>query len=143
MHVVIIATLKYQAFETLMWMWISLGNVSRTMRWQMDLACDMLRLQQIGGAKSYALSEGESSLQDHYGMLRSYAKAFADSNVGSSVKVGVTVNPDEQTYFDRFCVCLKGLKEGWKLGCRKVIVLDGCTTTKKAMEIGFAGSLFS
>ncbi|GJU78645.1 pentatricopeptide repeat-containing protein [Tanacetum coccineum] len=64
-------------------------------------------------AKSYALSEGESSLQDHYGMLRSYAKAIADSNVGSTVKVGVTVNPDEKTYFDRFYVCLKGLKEGW------------------------------
>ncbi|GJU25610.1 disease resistance TIR-NBS-LRR class family protein [Tanacetum coccineum] len=81
-------------------------------------------------AKSYALSEGESSLQDHYGLLRSYAKAIADSNVGSTVKVGVTVNPDEKTYFDRFYVCLKGLKEGWKLGCRKIIALDGCFLKK-------------
>ncbi|GJU06343.1 hypothetical protein Tco_1122773 [Tanacetum coccineum] len=62
---------------------------------------------------------------DHYGLLRFYAKEIADLNVGSIVKVGVTVNPDEKTYFDRFYVCLKGLKEGWKLGCRKIIALDG------------------
>ncbi|GJX81222.1 pentatricopeptide repeat-containing protein [Tanacetum coccineum] len=81
-------------------------------------------------AKSYALSEGECSLQDHYGLLRSYAKAITDSNVGSTVKVGVTVNHDEKTYFDRFYVCLKGLKEGWKLGCRKIIALDDCFLKK-------------
>ncbi|GJY52967.1 pentatricopeptide repeat-containing protein [Tanacetum coccineum] len=52
--------------------------------------------------KDYALSEGECSLQDHYGMLWSYAKAILDSNEGSTVKVGATVNPDEKTYFDRF-----------------------------------------
>ncbi|GKA59387.1 hypothetical protein Tco_0758700 [Tanacetum coccineum] len=43
---------------------------------------------------------------------------------GSTVKVGVTVNPDDKTYFDRFYVCFKGLKYGWKLGCRKIIALD-------------------
>ncbi|GJW44356.1 hypothetical protein Tco_0073155, partial [Tanacetum coccineum] len=42
----------------------------------------------------------------------------------STVKVGVTVNPDDTTYFDRFYVCFKGLKYGWKLGCRKIIALD-------------------
>ncbi|GKD40168.1 pentatricopeptide repeat-containing protein [Tanacetum coccineum] len=80
--------------------------------------------------KDYALSEGECSLQDHYGMLWSYAKAILDSNEGSIVKVGVTVNPDEKTYIDRFYVCLHGLKEGWKLGCRKIIALDGCFLKK-------------
>ncbi|GJW03567.1 putative reverse transcriptase domain-containing protein [Tanacetum coccineum] len=42
----------------------------------------------------------------------------------STVKVGVTVNPDDTTYFDRFYVCFKGLKYGWKFGCRKIIALD-------------------
>ncbi|GKA36474.1 hypothetical protein Tco_0722965, partial [Tanacetum coccineum] len=73
---------------------------------------------------------GVNSFKDHYGLLRSYAKAIADSNVGSTIKVGVTVNPDEKTYFDRFYVCLKGLKEGWKLGCRKIIALYGCFLKK-------------
>ncbi|GJV47685.1 pentatricopeptide repeat-containing protein [Tanacetum coccineum] len=63
---------------------------------------------------------GVNSFEDHYGLLRSYAKAIADSNVGSTIKVGVTVNPDEKTYFDRFYVCLKGLKEGWKDGNNQI-----------------------
>ena len=46
------------------------------------------------------------------------------------MKVGVTVNPDEKTYFDRFYVCFHGLKEGWKLGCRRIIALDGCFLKK-------------
>ncbi|GKD79970.1 pentatricopeptide repeat-containing protein, partial [Tanacetum coccineum] len=62
--------------------------------------------------------------------IKSYGKAILESNHGSSVKVGVTVNPDSKTYFDRFYVCFKGLKEGWKLGCRNVIALDGCFLKK-------------
>ncbi|GKA69736.1 pentatricopeptide repeat-containing protein [Tanacetum coccineum] len=52
--------------------------------------------------KKFALTEGDVTIQYHYGYLRSYAKALVESNEGSTVKVGVTVNPDEKTYFDRF-----------------------------------------
>ncbi|GKG12468.1 hypothetical protein Tco_0346705, partial [Tanacetum coccineum] len=38
------------------------------------------------------------AIQDHYGYLRSYAKALADLTKGSTVKVGVTVNPDENIF---------------------------------------------
>ncbi|GJR06128.1 multidrug resistance-associated protein 5 [Tanacetum coccineum] len=44
----------------------------------------------------------------------------------STVNLGVTVNPNDKTYFDRFYVCFVGLTDGWKAGCRKVIALDGC-----------------
>ncbi|GJX17295.1 hypothetical protein Tco_0218127 [Tanacetum coccineum] len=81
---------------------------------------------QCRNAKRWALNEGETTIEDHYGYIRSYAKAILESNPGSTVKVGVTVNPDDKTYFDRFYVCFKGLKDGWKLGCRKIIALDGC-----------------
>ncbi|GKC74014.1 multidrug resistance-associated protein 5, partial [Tanacetum coccineum] len=60
----------------------------------------------------------------------SYAKALADSNEGTTVKVGIIVNPDEKTYFDRFYVCFKALKDGWKMGCRRIIALDGCFLEK-------------
>ncbi|GJU45628.1 pentatricopeptide repeat-containing protein [Tanacetum coccineum] len=85
---------------------------------------------QCRNAKRWALNEGETTMEDHYGYIRSYGKAILESNPGSTVKVGVTVNPDDKTYFDRFYVCFKGLKEGWKLGCRKVIALDGCFLKK-------------
>ena len=81
---------------------------------------------QCRAAKAWALKEGDNIIQDHYGLLRSYGKVLYESNEGSTVKIGVIVNPDEKTYFDRFYVCFKGLKEGWKLGCRKIIALDGC-----------------
>ncbi|GKD57388.1 hypothetical protein Tco_1290775 [Tanacetum coccineum] len=55
---------------------------------------------QCRNAKTYALNEGDVVIQDHYGFLRSYAKALGDSNKSSTVKVGVTINPDEKIYFD-------------------------------------------
>ncbi|GJR32813.1 multidrug resistance-associated protein 5 [Tanacetum coccineum] len=58
--------------------------------------------------------------------IRSYGKAILGSNLGSTIKLGVTVNPDGKTYFDRFYVCFAGLRDGWKAGCRKIIALDGC-----------------
>ncbi|GJW56959.1 multidrug resistance-associated protein 5 [Tanacetum coccineum] len=46
---------------------------------------------------------------EHYAMLRSYGKTILDSNPGSTVKLGVTVNPDDKTYFDRFYLCFARL----------------------------------
>ncbi|GJX64302.1 multidrug resistance-associated protein 5 [Tanacetum coccineum] len=83
-------------------------------------------LNQCTNAKKYALTEYEKSIDEHYSMLRSYGKAILDSNPGSTIKLGVTMNPDGKTYFDRFYVCFAGLADGWKAGCRKIITLDGC-----------------
>nr|XP_043615790.1 uncharacterized protein LOC122587689 [Erigeron canadensis] len=81
---------------------------------------------QCRAAKNYALAEFQRSIEEHYGMLRSYADELLASNPGSTINIGVTRNPDGKSYFDRMYICLKGLKEGWKRGCRKVIALDGC-----------------
>ncbi|GJY94197.1 hypothetical protein Tco_0510558 [Tanacetum coccineum] len=81
---------------------------------------------QCTDAKKYALTEYEKSIGEHYSMLRSYGKAVLDSNPGSIVKLGVTLNPDGKNYVDRFYVCFAGLADGCKAGCRKIIALDGC-----------------
>ncbi|GJZ80384.1 hypothetical protein Tco_0645378, partial [Tanacetum coccineum] len=39
-------------------------------------------------AKRWALNEGENKMVDHYGYIRSYAKAILESNDGSTVRVG-------------------------------------------------------
>ncbi|GJU49426.1 pentatricopeptide repeat-containing protein [Tanacetum coccineum] len=57
---------------------------------------------QCRSAKTWAINERESAIEDHYGMVRSYAMALLESNVGSTVK----------------------------LGCRKIIALDGCFLKK-------------
>ncbi|GJS81697.1 multidrug resistance-associated protein 5 [Tanacetum coccineum] len=75
-------------------------------------------------AKKYTLTEYEKIVGEHYAMLRSYEKAILDSNPGSTIKLGVTINPDDKTYFDRFFLCFVGLADGWKARCRKIITLD-------------------
>ncbi|GJW82263.1 hypothetical protein Tco_0146238 [Tanacetum coccineum] len=80
---------------------------------------------QCTDAKKYALTEYEKTIGEHYSMLRSYEKVILDSNPGSTIKLGVTMNPDGKTYFDRFYVCFVGLSDGWKARCRKIIALDG------------------
>ncbi|GKB52447.1 multidrug resistance-associated protein 5, partial [Tanacetum coccineum] len=54
---------------------------------------------QCTNAKKYALTEYEKFIGEYY-MLRSYRKAILDSNPGSMVMLGVTVNPDDKAYFD-------------------------------------------
>ncbi|GJW78134.1 pentatricopeptide repeat-containing protein [Tanacetum coccineum] len=76
-------------------------------------------------AKTKALNEGENTIQEHYGMIRSYGKEILDINDGSTVKLGVTVNPYNKTYFDRFYCCFYELKRCFQLGRRPVIALDG------------------
>ncbi|GJR57481.1 multidrug resistance-associated protein 5 [Tanacetum coccineum] len=92
---------------------------------------------QSTNAKKYALTEYEKSIGKHYSMLRSYGKVILDSNPGSTVKLGVTVNPDSKTYFDRFYVCFAGLTDGWKASCRKIIALDGCFLKSPNQDLGF------
>ncbi|GJS15107.1 multidrug resistance-associated protein 5 [Tanacetum coccineum] len=54
---------------------------------------------QCTNAKKYALVEYEKTVGEHNAMLRSYGKALLDSNLRSTIKLGVTVNPDAN-YFD-------------------------------------------
>ncbi|CAI9280085.1 unnamed protein product [Lactuca saligna] len=46
------------------------------------------------------------------------------SNPGSTVRIYVNINPDQTTTFHRIYVCFKAIKDGWKIGCRRVIGLD-------------------
>ena len=89
---------------------ISINNIAELVL--KKYKCHVSRTQ-CKNAKAFALNERDATIQDHYGLLRSYASALLESNPGSTVKVGVTVNPDEKTYFDRFYVCFHGLKVVW------------------------------
>nr|GEX09372.1 pentatricopeptide repeat-containing protein [Tanacetum cinerariifolium] len=45
-------------------------------------------------ANTKALNEGEITTEEHYAMIRTYGKEILDSNDGSTLKLGVTINPD-------------------------------------------------
>nr|KAJ0222699.1 hypothetical protein LSAT_V11C200087050 [Lactuca sativa] len=67
----------------------------------------------------------DGKLTEHYARVWDYCHELLRSNPGSTVQVGVTVNPYQTTYFHRMYLCFKAIKEGWKIGCRRVIGLDG------------------
>nr|KAJ0217206.1 hypothetical protein LSAT_V11C300149480 [Lactuca sativa] len=54
-----------------------------------------------------------------------YGGELLRSNPGSSIKITVSQNQDNTTTFQRIYICFKAIKEGWKVGCRRVIGLDG------------------
>ncbi|CAI9264623.1 unnamed protein product [Lactuca saligna] len=64
--------------------------------------------------------------KEHYAKTWSYGVELRRTNPGSTVKMDVDVMPDGTTYFSKFCIILKGVKDGWIQGCRRVIGLDGC-----------------
>jgi len=63
-------------------------------------------------AKTKALEVINGKLTEHYGRVWDYAHEIIRSSPGSTAKVGVTVNPDGVTYFHRFYVCFKAVKDG-------------------------------
>ncbi|CAI9283211.1 unnamed protein product [Lactuca saligna] len=81
---------------------------------------------QCRNAKKFALNEIEGSLNTHYEKLWSYGAEILRANPGSTVKIGTDTMPDSTIYFSRMYVCIKGVKDGWIEGCRRVIGVDGC-----------------
>lgn len=81
---------------------------------------------QCRNAKKFALEEIEGSLEAHYAKIRSYGAELLRANPGSTVKLDVDIMPDSTIHFSKIYVCLKGVKDGWVEGCRRVIGIDGC-----------------
>nr|KAJ0190407.1 hypothetical protein LSAT_V11C800391310 [Lactuca sativa] len=81
---------------------------------------------QYRNARKYAFQEIEGTLKEHYAKTWSYGEEIRRTNPGSTVKMDVDVMPDGTTYFSKFYVCFKGLKDGWIEGYRRVIGLDDC-----------------
>ncbi|KAL4583549.1 hypothetical protein LXL04_008127 [Taraxacum kok-saghyz] len=85
-----------------------------------------LSISKCHRAKEKAMITIEGKTIDHYSRIWDYAAEVQRSKPGSTVQVGVTMNPDGKHYFHRFYVCFHALKTGWIHGCRPVIGLDGC-----------------
>ncbi|GKB06126.1 pentatricopeptide repeat-containing protein [Tanacetum coccineum] len=57
---------------------------------------------------------------------RCVRQAILDTNPGSTCILDDEETEYGNSYFRRFYICFKGVKDGWKAGCRRVIGLDGC-----------------
>lgn len=83
-------------------------------------------ISQCSRARSKAMYEMTTILNNHYARIWDYAEAIKSTNPGSTVEVNVLAQPNGTIVFQRFYVCFNACKEGWLAGCRKVIGLDGC-----------------
>ncbi|GJU35487.1 multidrug resistance-associated protein 5 [Tanacetum coccineum] len=77
-------------------------------------------VSQARRGKIKALQQYQTCLEDHYGMLWSYAAEILNSNEGSTCKVGVDVMPDgrdgnNQIYPIAWAVELESGAKGWQL----------------------------
>ncbi|GJZ82879.1 putative reverse transcriptase domain-containing protein, partial [Tanacetum coccineum] len=53
-------------------------------------------------------------------------QALLESNPGSTCRLDMEETGYGKYYFKRFYICIKGMKDGWLEGCKRVIGLDGC-----------------
>ncbi|GJR75293.1 hypothetical protein Tco_0087658 [Tanacetum coccineum] len=58
--------------------------------------------------------------------IKKKRQALLESNPGSTCRLEVEEVSSGSTYFTRFYICFKGLKDVWLDGCRRIIGLDGC-----------------
>ncbi|GJT35657.1 hypothetical protein Tco_0926076 [Tanacetum coccineum] len=86
----------------------------------------LIDLGQCKRAKQRALYNHKGGVIKHYGRLYDYRQALLESNPGLTCRLEVEEVSSESTYFKRFYICFKGLKDGWLDGCRRIIGLDGC-----------------
>ncbi|GJT32521.1 hypothetical protein Tco_0922940 [Tanacetum coccineum] len=83
-------------------------------------------LGQCKRAKQRALFDFEGGLIEHYGRLWDYRQVVLDTNLGSTCILEEEETEHGNKYFHKMYICFKGVADGWKAYCRRVIGLDEC-----------------
>ncbi|GJU04070.1 hypothetical protein Tco_1114408 [Tanacetum coccineum] len=70
-----------------------------------------------------SMKDGEDTSTDYEGSVKQKSEIL-DTNPSSTCMLDVEETDNGNSYFKRFYVCFKGVKDGWLEGCRKIIGLD-------------------
>ncbi|XP_074290993.1 uncharacterized protein LOC141617729 [Silene latifolia] len=77
--------------------------------------------------KYYAHKMLHGSMKEHYSKLGSYVAALEQGNPTSVFTLYTNPNiTSNLAVFQRLFVCFDALKQGWLLGCRKLLCVDSC-----------------
>lgn len=76
-------------------------------------------------AKKRAKKLAQGDFEEQYNLLESYAHELKKRNPGTSVWIQSEMVGDVSK-FKRIYIFFEALKIGWRVGCRKVLCLDGC-----------------
>ncbi|XP_057246711.1 uncharacterized protein LOC130589463 [Beta vulgaris subsp. vulgaris] len=66
-------------------------------------------------------------MHEHYKKVGGYLEALKASSPGTTLDL--VTDPTHKKFppiFQRLCTCFEGLQKGWRVGCRRVICVDGC-----------------
>ncbi|KAH0645037.1 hypothetical protein KY284_032921 [Solanum tuberosum] len=76
--------------------------------------------------KTIALLDG--NLKDQFAILWNYVHEIDKTNPGTSIYMKFTDNemPNEPYRFQRVYLCFAACKEAFKIGCRRIVGVDGC-----------------
>ena len=78
-------------------------------------------------AKNLVIKKIEEQFKEDFKMLNNYALELKATNPRSNVVVvAERDNPNELLIFQKIYICLNTIREGFLVGCRKLVGLDGC-----------------
>lgn len=91
-----------------------------------DMEIEVTRIKVIRVRKA-AIEGVFDSLKQHYSRVRDFGHQILLNNPQNRVDIRITrLNESDPNKFKRIYICYHALKEGWKLGCRPILGLDGC-----------------
>ena len=82
-------------------------------------------ISKVKKAKAMVIQKAFAATKGQYERLYDYQLELLRSNPGSTVIINKE-DDVEPPIFRRMYICLNACKEGFMVGCRKVVGLDGC-----------------
>ncbi|OMO71489.1 Transposase, MuDR, plant [Corchorus capsularis] len=87
-----------------------------------------VNLSMVRRAKKLLVDEVFLNYEKEFSHLEEYAAALKEHSPGTSVWMKCNIDDPEKPgkVFERYYICIEGLKKGFTLGCRQFLGLDGC-----------------
>nr|XP_017225113.1 PREDICTED: uncharacterized protein LOC108201329 [Daucus carota subsp. sativus] len=99
-------------------------DMMETIREELEVEVPRIKCSRVRKA---ALQGVFDSLKVHYSRVRDFGHELLKNNPQNRVDIRTSrVSDDDVNKFKRMYICYHALKQGWKLGCRPVLGLDGC-----------------
>ncbi|XP_047263831.1 uncharacterized protein LOC107858381 [Capsicum annuum] len=85
-------------------------------------------LCQARKAKKKVISLIDGNFNDRFSMLWNYINEIVRSNLGISIYMKLTPNEtlNKPSRFQRLYICFAACKDDFRVGCRKIVGVDGC-----------------
>ncbi|XP_074342344.1 uncharacterized protein LOC141679870 [Apium graveolens] len=99
-------------------------EMQETIRKELEIEFPRIKCSRVRQA---ALAGVIETLKDHYARVWDFGFEILKNNPGNRVDISTNrITDDSQNKFQRIYICYHALKEGWKLGCRPILGIDGC-----------------